>query len=281
MQKKMPRRIRQGLSLIALYGLVIGGAVLAALPFVWMVSTSFKPEAEVFRFPPRFIPETITISNYVRLFSRLNFTRYFFNTALVAVSITLASLFINSLAGYAFAKIKFRGRDVMFVSVLATMMVPGSVTVIPAFLLIKSLGMVNTYAGLILPGLASAFGIFLMRQFIMTIPDELIEAAQIDGASEFWIFANVILPLAAPALATLALFTFLGSWNNFFWPLIIATDESMYTLPVAIAVLSGQHGGEFALQMAGATVVITPILVLFILLQRYYISGIALTGLKG
>lgn len=281
MQKKMPRRIRQGLSLIALYGLVIGGAVLVALPFVWMVSTSFKPEAEVFRFPPRFIPETITISNYVRLFSRLNFTRYFFNTALVAVSITLASLFINSLAGYAFAKIKFRGRDAMFVSVLATMMVPGSVTVIPAFLLIKSLGMVNTYAGLILPGLASAFGIFLMRQFIMTIPDELIEAAQIDGASEFWIFANVILPLAAPALATLAMFTFLGSWNNFFWPLIIATDESMYTLPVAIAVLSGQHGGEFAPQMAGATVVITPILVLFILLQRYYISGIALTGLKG
>lgn len=274
-------RAKQVGAQVGLNTLAAGGAVAMALPFIWMLSTSFKPEAEVFRFPPRFIPESITIANYVSLFSRLNFTRYFVNTSLVAISITAMGLFINSLAGYAFAKIRFMGRDRLFVAILATMMVPGSVTVIPAFLLIKSLGMVNTYAGLILPGLASAFGIFLMRQFISTIPDELIEAAQIDGASEFWIFAHIILPLAKPALATLGLFTFMGSWNNFFWPLIIATDERMYTLPVAIAVLSGQHGGEFALQMAGATVVVMPILAIFLLLQRYYVSGIALTGMKG
>lgn len=252
-----------------------------ALPFIWMLSTSLKPESEVFHFPPRFIPDTLTVANYINLFQRLNFTRYFLNTSLVAISITLGSLFINSLAGYAFAKIKFRGRDPLFMGILATMMVPGSVTLIPSYLLIKSLGMVNTYAGLILPGLASAFGIFLMRQFIRTIPDELIEAAQIDGASEFWIFLNIILPLSKPALATLGLFTFMGSWNSFLWPLIIATDERMYTLPVAIAVLRGQHGGEFALQMAGAAVVVAPILIVFLLLQRYYISGIVLTGMKG
>jgi len=278
---KYMKIFRHAVSLVGLHALVMGGAVLMALPFVWMLSTSFKPEAEVFRFPPRFIPDNITITNYVNLFSRLDFAHYFLNTTLVAVCITGVSLFINSLAGYAFAKIRFTGRDKLFIAILATMMVPGSVTVIPAFLLIRSLGMVNTYAGLILPGLASAFGIFLMRQFISTIPDELIEAAQIDGASEFWIFIRIIFPLAKPALATFGLFTFMGSWNSFFWPLIIATDERMYTLPVAIAVLSGQHGGEFALQMAGATVVVAPILIVFLFLQRYYISGIVMTGMKG
>jgi len=281
MQGKGFRKAWRLTSKAALHVLAGGGAVIMALPFIWMLSTSFKPESEVFQFPPRFIPNTITVANYINLFQCLNFIRYFLNTSLVAILITLGSLFINSLAGYAFAKIKFRGRDPLFMGILATMMVPGSVTLIPSYLLIKSLGMVNTYAGLILPGLASAFGIFLMRQFIRTIPNELIEAAQIDGASEFWIFLNIILPLSKPALATLGLFTFMGSWNNFLWPLIIATDERMYTLPVAIAVLRGQHGGEFALQMAGAAVVVAPILIVFLLLQRYYISGIALTGMKG
>jgi multiple sugar transport system permease protein len=251
------------------------------LPFLWMVSTSFKPEREVFTFPPSFLPHNITIANYTALFQRLNFARYFLNTVLVAACTTCFGLFINSLAGYAFAKIPFPGRDGLFVLILATLMVPGSVTVIPSFLVIKAMGLVNTYFGLIIPGLANAFGIFLLRQFIKTIPDELIEAAQIDGASEFWIFTRVILPLAKPALATLGLFTFMGSWNSFFWPLIIATDEKVYTLPVAIAVLSGQYGGEFALQMAGATVVVAPILIVFLFLQRYYISGIAMTGIKG
>lgn len=257
------------------------GLVLMIMPFVWMLSTSFMTEAEAFTFPPRFIPQEPILDNYVELFRRFDFTTYFKNTIIVALFVTTISLFLNSLAGYAFAKIDFRGRNKLFLAIMATMMVPGQVTVIPVFLLMRIFGMVNTHAGLIVPGLVGAFGIFFMRQFIKTIPDELIEAAQIDGASEFWIYARVIMPLCKPALATLGLFTFMGSWNSFFWPLIIATDSNMFTLPVAIAVLSGQHGTNFPLLMAGATIVVAPIVVVFLFLQRYFTSGITLTGLKG
>ncbi|MFO8034966.1 MAG: carbohydrate ABC transporter permease [Candidatus Bipolaricaulota bacterium] len=275
------RRLRSGASLVLLHAVVIGGAVVMLLPFVWMVSTSFKTEAEAFTFPPRFIPAAPTPTSYIELFSRLDFARYFMNTIIVALSVTGTSLFLNSLAAYAFAKIDFRGRDKLFVAILATMMVPGHVTVIPTFLLIRQLGLVNTYAGLIIPGMVSAFGIFLLRQFMRTIPTELVEAAQIDGASEFWIYSRVIVPLCKPALATLGLLTFMGSWNSFFWPLIIATDTDMYTLPVAIAMLRGQYGTQFPLQMAGATVVVLPVIVLFLFLQRYYTRGITLSGMKG
>lgn len=251
------------------------------LPFLWMVSTSFKTPAEIFDLPPKWIPETPTINNYRELFGSIKFGRPFMNTIIVASSITLLSLLISSMAGYAFAKFRFKGRDRLFFLILATLMVPGQMTMIPVFLMLRQLGLLNTYTGLILPGVASAFNIFFMRQFIMTIPDELIEAAKMDGAKEGFIYFWIILPLAKPALTTIAIFTFTGSWNSFLWPLIIAQDERMYTLPVAISVLAGQYGENLGVQMAGSCVVITPILVFFLFMQRYFIKGIALTGLKG
>ncbi|MCD6254064.1 MAG: carbohydrate ABC transporter permease [Thermotogae bacterium] len=256
-------------------------AVAMILPFLWMISTSFKTPAEIFVLPPRWIPEDPTIENYKELFASVKFGRPFMNTVIVASSITFLSLLVSSMAGYAFAKFRFKGRDRLFFLILATLMVPGQMTMIPVFLLLRQLGLLNTYTGLILPGVASAFNIFFMRQFIMSVPNELIEAAKMDGAKESFIYFWIILPLSKPALTTIAIFTFTGSWNSFLWPLIIAQDERMYTLPVAVSVLAGQYGENLGIQMAGSCIVIAPILVFFLFVQRYFIKGIALTGLKG
>lgn len=265
---------------IALHTVLVAGLVCMAAPFVWMVSTSLKRTKAIFRFPPEWVPSEPTLSHYVELFRTTNILRPFMNTVIVAASITALSLLVCSMAGYAFAKFRFAGRDKLFIGVLGTMMIPGQITMIPVFLLLKKLGLLNSYAGLILPGIAGAFGIFLMRQFIGTIPDELLEAARIDGAGEFYTFAKIVLPLCKPALATLGILNFTGSWNSFLWPLIIATDESMYTLPVAVANLAGQYQTEYGLQMAGAVVVIMPIMVFFLFAQQHFVKGIALTGLK-
>ena len=269
------------LSQIVVHTILLMGAFTMLLPFIWMVSTSFKTNDEIYVFPPRWIPKHPTLKNYIDLFSSINFGRPFLNTVIVASSITFLSVLLSSMAGYAFAKFKFRGRDKLFFMILATLMVPGQMTMIPVFLLLRYLGLLNTYTGLILPGAVSVFNIFFMRQFIMTIPNDLIEAARIDGARESYIFFKIILPLSKPALTTISIFTFTGSWNSFLWPLIIAQDERMYTLPVAVSVLAGQYGENIAIQMAGSCVVITPILIFFLFAQRYFIKGIALTGLKG
>lgn len=261
--------------------LVLAGFVTMVAPFLWMLSTSFKGTKAIFRFPPEWIPSEPTLKNYADLFKTLNILRPLMNTVIVAVSITILSLAVCSMAGYAFAKFVFPGRDKLFMGLLGTLMVPGQITMIPVFLLLKKMGLLNSFAGLILPGVAGAFGIFLMRQFIKTIPDELLEAARIDGAGEFYIFSRIVLPLCKPALATLGIFNFTGSWNSFLWPLIVATDESMYTLPVAIANLSGQYQTEYGIQMAGAVIVVLPIVLVFFFAQRYFVKGIALTGLKG
>ncbi len=266
---------------VAVHGFLFVMAVAMILPFLWMISTSFKTPAEIFVLPPRWIPKDPTIENYRELFASIKFGRPFINTVIVASSITFFSLLVSSMAGYAFAKFRFKGRDKLFFLILATLMVPGQMTIIPVFLLLRQLGLLNTYAGLILPGVASAFNIFFMRQFIMSIPNELIEAAKIDGAKESFIYFCIILPLSKPALTTIAIFTFTGSWNSFLWPLIIAQDERMYTLPVAVSVLAGQYGENLGIQMAGSCIVIAPILVFFLFVQRYFIKGIALTGLKG
>ena len=266
---------------IVVHAILLIGAFTMLLPFMWMVSTSFKPSSEIYVFPPRWIPKNPTLKNYVDLFSSINFGRPFLNTVIVASSITFLSVLLSSMAGYAFAKFRFKGRDKLFFLILATLMVPGQMTMIPVFLLLRYLGLLNTYTGLILPGAVSVFNIFFMRQFIMTIPNDLIEAARIDGARESYIFFKIILPLSKPALTTISIFTFTGSWNSFLWPLIIAQDERMYTLPVAVSVLAGQYGENIAIQMAGSCIVITPILVFFLFAQRYFIKGIALTGLKG
>jgi multiple sugar transport system permease protein len=246
-----------------------------------MLSTSFKGAGEIFIFPPRWIPRNPTFNNYIDLFQNMNFGRPFLNSVIVSLSTTFLSVLIATMAGYGFAKFHFKNKNLLFLLILGTIMVPGQITMIPVFLLLSRMNLLNTYWGLILPAIANAFNIFFMRQYIMGVPDELIEAAKMDGAHEGWIFFRIILPLSRPAMAAITIFTFTGSWNNFLWPLIIATDESMYTLPVAVSVLGGQYTENIAMQMAGSVIVILPLIIVFLFTQRYFIKGISFTGMKG
>ena len=251
------------------------------MPFLWMVISSFKPEREVRAVPPTWWPETITLDNYERLFTQLDFPTYFMNSVIVALAVTVGNMVFCSMLGYALAKLDFPGKRALFVIVLGTLMVPGVVTFVPLFVITTKMGLANTLIGMILPFLAGPFGVFLMRQYILTLPDELIQAARIDGAGELRIFASVILPLCGPALATLGILTFLGSWNNFLWPLVVAQTEDKYTLPVALALYAvGQNATQYGLLLAGSVVVVIPVLALFLLLQRYIMQGIAMTGIK-
>jgi multiple sugar transport system permease protein len=264
-----------------LYAVLGGGLLVVVGPFLWMLLASIKPEREIRRVPPTWWPEAPTLDNYRQLFSRLDFPQYFTNSVLVAGLITVGNLVFCSLMGYALAKLRFPGRRALFGLVLATLMVPGMVTFVPQFVLVSNLGLVNSYAGLVLPFLVGPFGVFLMRQYLLSIPDDLVEAARVDGAGELRIFARVVLPLCGPALATLGILTFLTSWNSFLWPLVVATTEDRYTLPVALALFSvGQNRTEFGLLLAGAVVVVLPVLIVFIALQRHFLRGIATTGLK-
>jgi multiple sugar transport system permease protein len=264
-----------------IYLLLILGILILVGPFVWMVLGSFKTTGELRQVPPTWFPENPTFSNYEDLFSRLNFLGYFFNSTVVALAVTVGNIVFCSMLGYALAKLDFPGKRALFVVVLGTLMVPSVVTFMPLFVLTANLGLVNTHAGLILPFLVGAFGVFLMRQFIAGLPDELLDAARVDGAGEHYIFWRIILPLCGPALATLGILTFLGSWNSFLWPLVVATSDTMYTLPVAIALFAtGQQETNIALLMAGSVVVIMPVLIVFIALQRYFTQGIAMTGIK-
>jgi len=255
-------------------------AAATLMPFFWMISTSFKNGGGLFTYPPTWIPRDPTLQWYAQLVREVNFLVHFRNSVFVSVAITVLSLFVNSMAGYAFAKHRFRHRDKIFSFLLATMMVPGQLTMIPVFLLLKKMGFLNSFLGLIVPVCANVFGIFLIRQFMMSIPNDLIESARIDGCSEFRIYWSVVLPLCKPVLATLSIFTFIGSWNDFLWPLIVMVREDGYTLPVALANLNGQHPTDFGLLMAAATVVVLPVLVVFLAAQKYVIRGIATTGLK-
>lgn len=264
-----------------LYAVLSIGLVVMILPFIWMLFSSVKPEAEIRRRPPTWWPETFTLENYAGLFERLNFPLYFFNSVTVAVAVTLGNLIFCSMLGYALAKLDFPGKRTLFVLVLGALMVPGVVTFVPLFVLVSNLGLTNTYPGLILPFLVAPIGVFLMRQFILSLPDELIQAARVDGAGEFRIFFRVILPLCFPALATLGILTFLGSWNNFLWPLVVAQTEDKYTLPIALALYSiGQNQTEYGLLLAGAVVVVLPVILVFLLFQRHFVQGIAMTGIK-
>ena len=264
-----------------LYVVLGGGLFLMVVPFVWMAISSIKPEAEVRAVPPTWWPETITLENYQSLFTRLDFPTYFFNSIVVALAVTVGNVIFGAMLGYALAKLAFPGKRVVFGLVLGTLMVPGVVTFIPLFVLITNLGLTNTLPGMFLPFMAAPFGVFLMRQFIMGLPDELIQAARIDGAGELRIFFSVILPLCGPALATLGILTFLGSWNNFLWPLVVAQTEDKFTLPVALALYAvGQNATQYGLLLAGAVVVVIPVIAVFLALQRYIIQGIAMTGIK-
>ena len=266
---------------VLLHVALLAGLILVVGPFVWMIISSFKTTGELRQLPPTFIPEEPTLTNYRDLFDRLDFPRYFFNSTVVALCVTAGNLLFCSMVGYALAKLEFAGKRVLLVLVLATLMVPGIVTFMPQFVLISNMGLANTHAALILPTVVGALGVFLMRQFIGGIPDELLDAARIDGAGEYRIFFKIILPLCGAPLATLAILTFLGSWNAFLWPLVVASTEDMYTLPVALSLFAiGQHESNVGLQMAGAVVVVLPVVVLFLAMQRYVIQGIATTGIK-
>jgi multiple sugar transport system permease protein len=261
--------------------LLIIVSLVVLFPFLWMIDTALKPNGQVFQFPPTFIPESIQWGNFVAVWTYLPFGHFIVNSLLVACAGTLLVLITSSLAAYAFARLRFFGRDSIFIAYLGTLIVPQAVLVIPEFLLIRSLGWVNTYQALILPGAFTAFGTFLLRQFFKTIPIELEESAFIDGASRIRILWNIILPLSKSALGVLGLFTFIGFWNNFLWPLIITNTSDMATIPLGLQMFQGQHGTEWSYMMAGATVSILPGIILVILLQKYLVEGISLTGLGG
>ena len=262
---------------IWLYIVLAVGFVAMIFPFIWMILGSFKTNAEIRANPLGLLPADPTLDNYTQLFGRLDFTTFFTNSVVVAVCVTLGNIVFSSMVGYALAKLEFRGKKLLFVLVLGTLMVPGVVTFVPLFVLTSNLGLVNSYPGLILPFLITPLGVFLMRQFISGLPDDIIEAARIDGASEWRIFLRVIMPLCGPAVATLTILTFLGSWNNFLWPLVVLNDQEKFTLPVAVATFAiGEYTTDYGLLMAGSVVLIAPVIVLFIALQRYFVPAIAL-----
>jgi multiple sugar transport system permease protein len=262
-------------------GLLTAGALFALFPLLWMLSVSFMRPGEASAFPPPLLPGRPTLDNYRELFARAGMGRHLANSLLVAGATTLLSLAFNLAAGYAFAKLRFAGRERLFDVLLGALVIPAQVAMIPLFLMMKGLGLVNSYGGVIVPALASVFGIFLVRQYARSIPDELLEAARIDGAGELRIFATIVLPLLRPIVATLAIFTFLASWNDFMWPLIVLSDQAWQTAPVALAGLSREHVQDSELMMAGSVVTTLPVLLLFLALQRHYIQGLLLGSVKG
>ena len=256
-------------------------AALTLFPLLWMVSVSLMATGTSATYPPPLLPPLPTLEHYRQLFAQQHMGRYFLNSLIVAGSSTLLALLFNGMAGYAFAKLRFQGREPLYRLLIAGLLVPAQVTMIPLFGLLKWLGLVNSYLGAIIPGAASIFGIFLVRQFALSIPDELLDAARIDGASEWRIFRSVVVPLLVPILVTLGIFVFLGTWNDFMWPLIVLTDRDMQTLPVALAGLSREHVQDNEMMMAGSVVTVLPVLALFLVLQRHYIRGLLSGAIKG
>ncbi len=272
--------MKPGLTKFVLYAVLVVGAAATLFPLFWMASASLMPSGEANAYPPRLLPSHATLDHYRALFTRLDMGRCFRNSLVISLAATALSLLFNSMAGYAFAKLRFPGRDPVFKVLVGALVVPAQVAMLPLFLLLRALGLVNTMWGVLVPAIASIFGIFLIRQFAQSIPDELLEAARIDGAGEFRIYWTIVLPLLRPILITLALFTFLGTWNDFMWPLVVLTDQARWTLPVALAGLVGEHAQDTELMMAGAVLTVLPVLVLFLALQRFYIEGIMLGGSK-
>lgn len=261
--------------------LLLVGTLVTCGPFAWTIATSFKPDAEVFAYPPSLFTSDPQPRNYVDLFTAIPFGRALLNSAIVVLSITVLQLVICSLAAYAFAFLKFRGRETLFVLFLAALMVPPQVTLIPNFILIRNLGWIDTYQGLILPFAFSSFGVFLLRQYFLTIATELIEAARLDGCNHWKIYLFVVLPLARPALGALAIFAFVSQWNNFLWPLITTTRPEMQTVTVALSTLQGQFNTDWPLLMAGSVLAIAPVLIVFILGNRAFISGLTAGSFGG
>jgi multiple sugar transport system permease protein len=271
------KRIAAGALLYAGLGLTLAWSL---GPLLWMVSASLMPEGEATAVPPRLLPSAATLEHYRALFTRLDLGRHFANSLGIASATTLLSLVLNSMAGYAFARLRLPGRDRILAVLLAAMVIPAQASMLPLFLMLKQIGLVNTYAGAVVPGMASIFGIFLVRQHVLAIPPSLFDAARIDGAGEFRTYLSVALPACRPVLATLAVVTFLGTWNDFLWPLVVLADSRRYTLPVALANLAGEHVQDTELMMAGSVLTILPVVVLFAALQRQYVAGITAGGVR-
>ncbi len=274
--------VRRYLGRIVVYGILVAGCLVTLVPFLWMLGTSLKSSTEIIKLPPTLIPERPTLQSYRTIFTdpRVPLARFYLNSIVVSFSVVTMILFTSSLAGFVFAKYQFFGKDLLFTLILATMMIPFQVTMIPAYLILARLHLTDSLWGLIIPSATSAFGIFLMKQFIEGIPSELIDAARIDGASEFRIYTRIILPQMGPALATLGIFQFMGTWNDYLWPLIVITTTEKRTLPIMLTWYNSQHGARQDLSMAASVLVILPITIVYFLFQRWIVRGIALTGFK-
>ena len=274
----MTRMLRWRTALLTLCALLLTVAML--LPLVWMLLTSFKPESEIVAFPPRLFPHSFTVQHYVDVWSRIPFARLYLNTIVFAGAVTLVSLLFDSMTAYALARLNFRGRNVVFVAILIMLMLPFQVTLVPLYDLLSNLGWTNTLHGLIVPRATNAFGIFFLRQFFLSLPKDLEEAARVDGAGEFRIYRQIVMPLALPALLTLGLFHFMYNWNDLLWPLLINQDPMRQTLPAGLAQFMGQHVVEYGLLMAASVMALMPVIVFFLLIQRRFVEGVATTGIK-
>ncbi|MEK3888213.1 carbohydrate ABC transporter permease [Bacillus sp. FSL K6-3431] len=257
------------------------GAITMLFPFVWMVSTSLKELGEVFVFPPTLLGESIQLENYLKISDRFPFMQYFLNSLKVTSIVVISQLLTSSMAGFVFARLKFKGRDLIFGLYLATLMIPLQVTMIPNFVIMRFYGLVDTHAALILPGLVSAFGTFLMRQFFLTIPKSLEEAAKIDGCTPFGVYWRIFVPLTMPAMATLGIFVFMGTWNDFFSPLVYINTQSKMTLPLGLASMQGMYATDWPVLMAGTVISVLPVIIIFLLAQDAFIKGVTLSGIKG
>lgn len=269
----------------ASYCVLTAGALAMVAPFMWMLSTSLKEPGQVFSYQRAWwvdwVPTQFVWQNYVKAWKVVPFATFYLNSIFVTLATTAGQVLTSALAGYAFARLQFPGREKIFLGYLATLMIPGAVTMIPVFILLRLLGWIDTYKALILPGIFTAYGTFMLRQFFMTLPKELEDAAKIDGCSYFGVFWRIILPLSKPALATLTTFTFMGTWMNFMWPLVVVNSHEKFTLPVGLAYFQGLHHTDWTLLMAASMMMLAPILVVFVFNQRYFVEGIKLTGIKG
>jgi multiple sugar transport system permease protein len=266
---------------VLLHAALVLGAAATLAPLAWMVAASFMAPGEANTFPPRLLPERPTLEHYAALFTRLDLARHFLASVLVTSGATVVSVLVGALAGYAFAKLPSTRRERLFGGLMLSLVVPAQVGMLPLFLLLRELGLVNTYLGVMIPYFASIFGIFLVRQYVLGVPDDLLDAARVDGASELRIFATIVLPLIRPILVTLATFTFLNAWNDFMWPLIVLSDSARYTLPVALANLAGEHVQDTELMMAGSVLTVLPALIVFLVFQRSFVRGILAGSVKG
>jgi len=263
---------------VVTWTLLLLGGIVMVIPFAYMLGASLKLNNEIYEFS--LLPRAPTLDNYRRLFERSGFLRWFVNSLLIGTAVTASVLFFDSLVGYTLAKFRFRGRYVVFVAILSTLMIPTEMLVLPWYSMARTFGWLDTYWGIAFPGLMTGFGVFLMKQFFESVPDELLDAARLDGLNEFQVWWQVAMPLVTPALSALAIFTFLGNWTAFLWPLIAITDRNLYTVPVGLASFSGEFQTEWEMVMTGASVATIPTIIVFLLLQRYIIRGIALAGLK-